>query len=127
MRKNTRSHQTGSRRRTASEIEEILEGYRNSGHTQRVFAQEAGIGVSTLQLWLRQVRSKRRVLRGKTSPGAKPPGISLLEVDLAAPAMLTGCPQLYEIELSGGARLRMAAGFADGDVRRLLALLKEVQ
>jgi hypothetical protein len=127
MRKNTRSHQAGSRWHTASEIEELLEGYRNSGLTQRVFAQGAGIGVSTLQLWLRQAQSKRGVLKGKTSPDAERSGISLLEVDLAEASPPAGYSQFYEIELRGGERLRLAAGFADGEVRRLLALLKEAR
>jgi len=127
MRRDTRFQTpTGTRRRTAAEVDGILAAYRQSGLTQRVFARQAGFGVSTLQYWLRQRQSGCRAKFGKPSPGVKPPGISLLEVELAnsAPELRTSAA-LYEIELPDGIRLRLAGGFVDGEVRRLLNLLRE--
>jgi hypothetical protein len=113
----------------ASEIEEILAAYRRSGLTQRVFAQEAGIGVSTLQLWLRQTRAPGaiRSVNRKSSAGANPPAISLLEVELAGTGAGGGGVRTpyYEIEFRGGECLRLPSGFGENDARRLLALLRE--
>ncbi len=43
-------------RRRASEIAELLGGYRQSGQGQRKFCQQRGIGLSTLQNYLRRER-----------------------------------------------------------------------
>jgi transposase-like protein len=128
MRNNTRSSRTSSRWHTASEIEEILAAYRRSGLTQRVFAQEAGIGVSTLQLWLRQAQGSSRSVNRKSSAGAHPPAFSLLEVELGGNGASAGGVRApyYEIEFRGGECLRLPAGFGENDARRLLALLREI-
>jgi len=122
------------RRRTALEIEAIVERYWTSGQAQRVFAREAGISVSTLQYWLRQRRTQHRQ-RGKRRKasggrGAAPAAValSLLEVELAGAAVTSRRnPERFEIELPGGTQLRFGAGFAEGEVRRLLKLLREVR
>lgn len=128
MRKSTRSNQAGGRWRTAPEIEQILAEYRQSGLTQQMFAQAAGVSLSTLQRWLRPTRSGRRVLRGASSRGSYPTNISLIEVGLGgAAASGSACAQIYEIEFRGGEHLRLATGFSDHEVRRLLALLREAR
>ena len=117
--------ETGVRRwRRAVEVGQILEEYRKSGHTQRVFAREMGVAVSTLQWWLRRARSGEKEKRGKSSKPAQ--GVSLFEVELAdaSPSPVQG-RAVYEIELKAEVRLRVPGGFAPDDVRRLLALLKE--
>jgi transposase-like protein len=128
--RNTQStKQAGSRRHRADVATEvILEEYRNSGLTQRVFAQEAGIGVSTLQLWLRQARlgvgSKPRQASRPLTASA----VCLLEVELGGNTpRSSGDVARYEIELGNGTRLRLPLGFEDAPVRRLLGLLKEVR
>ena len=120
---------TGSRRqRTEVEAQAILVRYWKSGLTQRVFARQAGTSVSTLQYWLRRARSLTEEKPRKTGRLAAAPAISLLEVELAgSPLRDERVGGGYEIELSGGARIRLHGGFVDGEVRRLLALLKEVQ
>ena len=45
-----------SRRRSASEGVELVARYQASGLTQREFADENGVTVSTLQYWLRKAR-----------------------------------------------------------------------
>ena len=129
MRNTHEAKPTGSRRRrTESEADAILARYWESGLTQRVFARQAGMSVSTLQYWLRRARSLPEEKPRKTGRSAAAPAISLLEVELA------GCSPRgarsggdYEIEMSSGVRLRVPGGFGDGEVRRLLALLKEVR
>jgi transposase-like protein len=120
---------TGSRRRrTKAEAEVILARYGKSGLTQRVFARKAGMSVSTLQYWLRRARLLNRNKPRKAGSSVAAPAISLLGVELAG-ALPLGARSAggYEIEMSGGVCLRLPDGFGDGEVRRLLALLKEVR
>jgi transcriptional regulator with XRE-family HTH domain len=108
--------------------EVIVAEYWKSGLTQRVFARAAGIGVSTLQLWLRRARSETEHPHRSASSLGKAAAVSLLEVDLAGgPTGSPGEEGHYEVELSHGALLRVPRGFREDDVRRLLRLLKEVR
>jgi transposase-like protein len=109
---------------------ELVERYLESGQTQRVFALEAGISVSSLQLWLRQASEEIQPAATRARP------VSLLEVELdgaAKGAQSSGAggragSLAYEIEWPGGVRLRLGSEFEDAAVRRLLALLsKEVR
>src|ERR1700760_2718684 len=108
MRSTRSKKQTGSRRwRTAAEVEEILVAYWESGHTQRVFAREAGISVSSLQSWLRLVRPPGHRRGGKASQALTVPSVPLLEVELAEAAPRgTVRAVRYEIEVRSGACLR---------------------
>ena len=110
------------------EREAVVARYGKSGLTQRVFAQEVGIGVSTLQLWLRQAKLEAAAKHRKASKSQTAQAVSLLEVELAdAPARISCGAALYEIELGAEKRLRVPGGFTDDEVRRLLGLLKEVR
>jgi transposase-like protein len=115
----------------------LVEQYLESGLTQRVFARRHGIGVSTLQLWLRQFRegkrpgSKRTPRQSSSQRSRHSPEIALLEVDLSeagvSPAGNPAPSPGYEIELASRGRLRVPPGFCDEEVRRLLRLLGEVR
>src|SRR4051812_48762740 len=96
-----------------------LEGYGKSGGTQRGFAERMGMGVSTLQYWLRRARGgsprKGAALEGKGKPV---PALSLLEVrlgDFGQSGMALERPS-YEIELRAGNRLRVPGGFGEEEV-----------
>ena len=107
----------------------ILEQYRQSGLTQRVFAQRTGMSVSTLQYWLRRAQPRIEETPCKSRRPVAVPAISLLEVELAGsapPGDRGRSPGGYEIEWRSGACLRLPDGFTDEEVRRLLTLLKEV-
>jgi transposase-like protein len=133
--RNTRSeNKAGSRRRrSAVEADEILERYAESGLTQRVFAREAGIGVSTLQYWLR--RKAQMGMKGHRRKTGSPQAlskVSLLEVELAGEVRgeVRGERRVregYEIEWAEGMRLRLPSGFREEEVRRLLWMIKEVR
>ena len=119
------------RRRTLEERAEVVARYVESGLTQRVFAREEGIGVSTLQLWLRAVSAGEAEIRpeaGLRRPGdAKAEPLALLEVELAGGSQRSGRGRSrYEVELPCGMRLHLGADFAESEVRRLLALMQEV-
>jgi transposase-like protein len=91
-----------------------------------VFAREIGIGVSTLQWWLRRARERARPKHRETSAAAK--SGPLLEVELAdAPGLGGRAQPRYEIELGDDVRLRLPGGFRAEEVRRLLALLREAR
>ena len=130
MRDTQSQEETGSRRRrTRSEVEAILEEYGRSGLTQRVFTRRVGIGVSTLQYWLRRARQGSRGEGTERKSKRRPaPELSLLEVKVAGsgPGFPVAQRQGYEIELKAGSRLRVPGGFEEAEVRRLLQLLKEV-
>jgi transposase-like protein len=128
MRNTRTSNKTSASRYTEAERESLLLAYWESGVAQEVFAREAGIGLSTLQTWLRRARRQARSERRAVKGGAASPAVSLLEVDLgglptARPA--AGVP--YELKLRNGTRLRLSPGFESADVRRLLELLQEVR
>jgi len=122
------------RRRTEEERSEVVGRYVESGQTQRVFAQGEGIGVSTLQLWLRQVSARAEAGSGRRAGGrlggdGEVESISLLEVEWEGARCESSHREAagYEVELRCGTRLRVGTGFVESEVRRLLALLKEVK
>jgi transposase-like protein len=128
MRSTRSENKAGSRRRrSVLEVEAILGEYEESGLTQRVFAQEMGIGVSTLQSWLRrQGRVQQQRERRATRGGGTSPEVSLIEVDLGGSARSGGCvEERYEIEWANGTRLRVPRGFGKEELKTLVELVKE--
>lgn len=96
------------RRRTVAEIQEILAALQESGLSSRQFASNRNIPVSTLENWIRKHRSS-------ASPGL-PEVIPVGTLPVSAPVI--------EIELPGGAILRLGAGFASADLRCALSELR---
>jgi hypothetical protein len=128
MRSTRSEKKAGSRRRRRDlEVEAILGEYAKSGLTQRVFAREIGIGVSTLQYWLRRNGQREpQKQRWEMRDGGTSPEVSLLEVDLGGLAKGGGAfEERYEIEWSNGVRLRVPRGFGKEEVRALVDLVKE--
>jgi transposase-like protein len=92
---------------------QILADYRQSGLTQKVFAAQAGIGCSTLSLWLRKANGSR-----SSSPPAFIPVPNLLPtVGLAAP---------YRIEFPRGLTVVVAAGFQSEELSALLQVVQRL-
>jgi ABC-type dipeptide/oligopeptide/nickel transport system ATPase subunit len=90
-----------SRRRTAQEIEELLESYRTSGMTRIAYCQQVGIALSTLGRYLRQRSGGQRLVRVNVD-GATEPRPSFVLV------------------LSNGRRIESGWQFPDGDLARLI-------
>ena len=110
-----------SRRRTRSEIREIIGAYCASGQTQGDFANRRGIGVSTLALWLRRERGRSIALR--PSMEREP---NLVEVSVSR-GVEPGRHQPggdFEIEFAGGERLRMRRGFLAEEFRVIVEVLR---
>ena len=101
------------KRLTLAQREELLSAYQRSDLTQREFARQQGIGLSSLQNWLRQTACPRP----STAPA--------VQTFLPVPNLLsvTPCPPAYRIQWPGGMVLEVRAGFIASELAALLALL----
>ena len=100
-----RKHRTPAQRRA------LLKEFRRSQLTQQDFARQSGIGVSTLQSWLR---------KSGPEPGPKVPAFVALPNGLAASA----APPAYRLRWPNGLSLEFAAGFHVEDLAAVLELLR---
>jgi len=95
--------------RTPAQREKILGDYRRSRLSQREFSAQAGIGLSTLQLWLRNdARSP-----SPTSEFVEIPNL------VAAPRGNA----VYRLHLRNGMIVEIGSGFQSEEVSALLQLL----
>ena len=101
-------------RRSRAEIAELIGTYRQSGQKQREFCQQRGIGLSTLQNYLRRERSNGQ------------PKQQLLEVEVV-PKATAGSSQALEIIAPNGYRIMVVARFAAEDLLRLLRVLEQIK
>ena len=90
-----------SRRRTAQEIEELLERYQTSGMTRIAYCQQVGIARSTLGRYLRQRSGRQRLVRVKLDAAMEP-----------RPS--------FVLVLSNGRRIESGWKFHDADLARLI-------
>jgi hypothetical protein len=109
-----------SRRRTRSEIREIIEAYYASGQTQGDFAVRRGIGVSTLALWLRREREQATA---RTPSLEREPNLVEVSLSGAEPGRRQPGGD-FEIEFAGGERLRMGRGFLAQELRVIVEVLR---
>jgi hypothetical protein len=89
------------RRRTAQEIEELLEKYRTSGMTLVAYCEQAGIARSTLGRYLRRRSGRQRLVRVKVDAAMNP-----------RPS--------FVLVLSNGRRIESGWQFQDADLARLI-------
>jgi hypothetical protein len=90
------------RRRTAREIEELLEGYGTSGMTRVAYCQQVGIALSTLGRYLRQSSGRRQ-------------GLVRVKLDAAM-----GPHPSFVLVLRNGRRIESGWQFQDADLARLI-------
>ena len=91
----------------------IIQDYRRGQLSQKEFAAQAGIGVTTLQSWLRKAASATPAPRAKFLPVP-----NLLN---ALPARLT-----YRLHLTGGMQLEVGSGFRPEELTTLLRVVREL-
>lgn len=98
---------------TRAQRNQILRRYQRSQLTQKEFAAQAGLSVSTLQSWLRQAAPAQE--EGRTG-------------FLPVPNLLasTAPPPTYRIAWPGGVVLEVRPGFAREELAALLAALPGV-
>jgi len=99
----------GGKHATAEQRGKILQSYRESSLTQREFAAQAGISLSTLHLWLKKTPlPKRAESRFVAVPNLLSP----------QPA-----PAAYRLQWPGGLTLEVRSGFAVEELAALFQLL----
>jgi hypothetical protein len=94
------------RRRTAKEIEELLENYRTSGMTQVAYCQQVGIALSTLGRYLRRSGNQRLIRVNVETASAPPAGFVLV--------------------LSNGRRIESGWKFGEGELAMLIRVAEAV-
>jgi transposase-like protein len=105
-----RTTRTG-RGHTPARKNKILAAYHKSGLTQKQFAAQAGIGHSTLTLWLRNAAAPAK-------DSAKPAFVPVPNLLAASPA------SAYRLQFSHGLVLEVPPGFASQELSTLLQLLR---
>jgi hypothetical protein len=96
-----------ARRRSAEQIQELLEHYRASGMTQVAYSEQAGIALSTLSRYLRGRHSDQRLIRVKVEP---------------AP----GADRGFVLVLANGRRIESGWRFGDVELARLIRVAEAV-
>lgn len=100
------------RHHTPAQKDRLLAQYRRSGLTQRQFAANAGIGYSTLTLWLRTA-----------APVSKPPKSAFVAVpNLLSPPTTAA----YRLKFSGGLSVEVASGFRTEELASLLQVVQRL-
>ncbi len=89
----------------------ILKDYERRTGTQKDFAGELGIGVSTLQSWLRKAAAEPM-----PEPGVF---VELPNLISEQPA-----PAVYQIRFVNGLALEIRTGFRDDEIGQLLPMLQ---
>src|SRR5580658_4647280 len=104
------------RHRTSTQRQSILQDYRRSRTTQREFAAQAGVSVSTLQAWLRKASAR----------AARPCAND--SVFVAVPNLLPAPPEApaYRLQWPGGLSLEVRSGFSSPELGALLQLLPKL-
>jgi hypothetical protein len=101
----------GRKRIAPMERRGIIESYLGSELPQKEFAAKAGIGVSTLQYWLRKSPHK-----------LKPAEPEFVEVPL--PPMVPSARPGYRLHFSKGHLLEIPTGFRPEEVQQLWQILQ---
>ena len=97
------------RRHSPAQKNRLLAQYRRSGLTQKQFAAQAGIGYSTLTLWLRKAATAR-----KASPSAL----------VTVPNLLSATATVaYRLRFAGGLSVEVAPGFRTEELASLLQMV----
>lgn len=102
-------------RRTAAEIAALLSEHRQSGLTQRAFAESRGLKLSTLTNWLQK---RKRVGAGEEATRLIPVRL------LGARDQNLSVGECFELVLSANRRLRIPQRFDEGAFLRLLHALE---
>ena len=109
-------------RTSRDEWRKRIERWRESGLTAEQYAAELGINAGTLKFWKYKLGRPETATAGRRQPkqpkGASVP-LPLVEVRPAVVATASG----FELELSGGRRLRIPSSFEADALGRLLTVL----
>ena len=122
---------TAQRRRTRAEADRVVAEFERSGMERREFCAAHGLSVHTLDAWRR--RSAKIRANGAMIP------VELVEGRAAATAAMRGAARRYSVQqahdtrdshgafrvqLAGGRRIEVDAGFDAAELKRLIAALE---
>ena len=98
---------------TPAQREQLIQDYRQGQLSQKEFAAQAGIGVTTLQSWLRKAAGAQRTPRPKFLP---------------VPNLLGAAPTraAYRLHLANGLQLEVSSGFRPEELTTLLWAVREL-
>ena len=102
------------------EMRRLLAECEASGLSKAVFARRRKLNAGTFGWWSSEIRRRdARRARSRRAPRSEPPSVVdvVVREDAATPA-------LFEVELGGGRRVRVPAGFAAEDLSRLLTVME---
>jgi|SRR4051794_10045495 transposase-like protein len=91
----------------------VIQDYLRAQLSQKDFAAQAGIGLTTLQSWL------RKSARARPAPQAK---------FLPVPNLLNAAParSAYRVHLAGGIQLEVYPGFRPEELTAMLRVIREL-
>jgi hypothetical protein len=103
------------KKRTAEEIERLLQGYEESGLSRQEYCQREGIPVTTFDYY--RQRSRRKAAAQRRTAG-------FVKVKLnAAPVE---AQSVFTLTLANGRRIESAWAFSDVDLARLIRIAEAV-
>jgi len=97
---------------TPAQRAHIIQDYHRAQLSQKEFAAQAGIGVTTLQSWLRQA--------ARAAPAPRVKFLPVPNLFTEAPARPT-----YRLQLTGGMQLEVCSGFRPEELTTLLRVVRE--
>jgi transposase-like protein len=115
------------RRRNRAEAERLVHEYEHSGMTRVAFCRQHGLSVATLDKYRQRCHASG--LADVDAVRQRRSSVPLVAVDLvdrvAASSGLSGEAALF-VELDGGRRIGVSAGFDAATLRQLIAVLEQV-
>jgi len=115
------------KRRSRAEAERLVHEYEQSGMTRVAFCRQHGLSVATLDKY--RQRCRPRGLADVDAVRQRWSSVPLVAVDLVDRATsssgLSGESALF-VELDGGRRIGVTAGFDAATLRQLIAVLEQV-
>jgi hypothetical protein len=118
---NNPAKQTERRRRSPAEVATVVAAFEQSGLSRTEYCRQHGLSLSTLNRHRKGTSDRSRITSGLISHAT--PAVSLIPVDVVDGAHKSLRTALY-IELAGGRRIGIDAGFDGETLRRLIAVLE---
>lgn len=109
--------QTERRRRNPAEVATVVAAFEQSGLSRTEYCRRNGLSLSTLNRHRQGTSEGRRITTGVVT------AVSLVPVDVVDGTHKSPCLGLY-VELAGGRRIGVDAGFDGETLRRLIAVLE---
>ena len=124
----SQAHRT-RRRRSRVEADRLVSEFEQSGLTRRIFCRQHGLSLATLDNYRRQRASGPGQAQDSASAPISAPACPLVPVELVERSsphrLMANDGANIHIELVGGRRIAVTAGFDAATLTRLIAVLEE--